>query len=73
MKSSYLNIKQIGDHVVFILLAAKKLGGKLDVVSYHDEVEGEIFPYPSITSFQCINVQPEDNGGCLTVEVLIYT
>lgn len=29
--------------LIFNLSAAKKLGGKLDVVSYHDEVEGGIF------------------------------
>uniref|UniRef100_A0A671Y565 Myomesin 2 n=1 Tax=Sparus aurata TaxID=8175 RepID=A0A671Y565_SPAAU len=34
------------DPTEFEKLHAKKLGGKLDVVSYHDEVEGEIFPYP---------------------------
>lgn len=32
-------MKQTDEHV-FYLPVAKKLGGKLDVVSYHDEVEG---------------------------------
>lgn len=36
---SNINLQQTDD-LIFYLPAAKKLGGKLDVVSYHDEVEG---------------------------------
>lgn len=38
-----MHLKQIGGNVLFNFPVAKKLGGKLDVVSYHDDVEGEFF------------------------------
>lgn len=41
----------------FYLLVAKKVGGKLDVVSYYDELEGRnqiIITYICITTFTCV-------------------
>lgn len=45
--------------VCFTFSAAKKLGGKLEVVSYHDEVEGKInknklSPFLQVKKTQCI-------------------
>lgn len=59
-----VSFDQSDDHVCS-LSAGKKLGGKLDVVSYHDEVEGGLQPY--VIVFCCTDYK---GGRCLILSVL---